>query len=143
MKHMGLFFLTIALLFATHAQADNLKMLTDAIKKPITIEAGKSLRMNVVFNHTSHRGINCFTCHHMKSDKGRYVSCSECHKGVGRSAEPASRFMAFHAKDSQHSCYACHLEKAEHKPVRYGKVFYNCRPCHMGQNKAVQGAGVR
>ncbi|MCR4666807.1 MAG: cytochrome c3 family protein [Desulfovibrio sp.] len=136
MKYTSLCVLALTLLLPMSVEAGNLKMLTDSIKKPMTITAGESMRMNVVFNHTSHRGINCFTCHHMKSEKGRYVSCSECHKGAGRSSDPTSRFAAFHARDSKHSCYSCHTSLVAENPARYGQVFYNCRPCHMPQSNS-------
>ncbi|MBQ7584873.1 MAG: cytochrome c3 family protein [Desulfovibrionaceae bacterium] len=131
MKYASLFLLALTLLLAGTAQAGDIASMKDKIKQPMTIEAGKSKRMNVVFNHTSHRGINCFTCHHAKTaDNMRYVACQTCHQGVGRMKDPSSKFMAFHGKKSKHSCYACHLQKAKEKPARYGKIFVNCRPCH-------------
>jgi len=139
MKYMQLLLLFCGLLFATSAQAGNIQMMTDSIKKPITIEAKNSKLLNVVFNHTSHRGINCFTCHHMKSEaKGRYVPCSECHKNEGRSKEPLSMFKAAHSKMSAHSCYSCHTSLAQASPTRFGKQFYNCRPCHMAAKEPMK-----
>lgn len=131
MKYLSLFFLAFALFLASDAQARSMQELVQEIKKPITLKASKSSHLDVVFNHSSHKGINCFTCHHKVSDKGRYISCSECHNIKGKSKDPQSLFVAFHAKKSEHSCLSCHREKARTKPARYGKAFYNCRPCHL------------
>ena len=135
MKCLSLFslsLLALTFLLASPAQAKNIQELILSTKQPITLQASKSHHLDVVFNHSSHQGVNCFTCHHMSSaDKGRYVSCSECHTIKGKSKDANSLFMAFHAKNSQHSCFSCHKEKAQQKPARYGKAFYNCRPCHL------------
>ncbi len=118
---------------ANVAEAKSIQEMANAIKNPMTLKANTSPLLNVTFNHTSHRGISCFTCHHAASEKkGRYISCSECHAQKGRSAERLSTFAAFHAKDSKHSCYACHMSKALESPKAYGSHFYNCRPCHYG-----------
>ena len=109
------------------------KMMSDIIKEPITLKAKKSKLLNVTFNHTSHRGISCFTCHHKKSDSGQYVSCKECHTSKGRTNEKMSEFVSYHSKKSSHSCYACHLNKALQYPKEYGKLFINCRPCHQAK----------
>ncbi|MBQ9537307.1 MAG: cytochrome c3 family protein [Desulfovibrionaceae bacterium] len=131
MKYISVILLALTFLVADKVWASDIYKMTEKIKSPITVVAGKAKLMNVVFNHTSHRGLNCFTCHHEKDAvKGRYVSCSNCHTGAGRMKDPKSKFMAFHAKDSAHSCYSCHLNKAIESPERYGKLFVNCRPCH-------------
>ena len=110
------------------------KLMKEIIREPITLHAQKSPLLDVVFNHTSHKGISCFTCHHKKADVGYYVACSECHPAKGKSKDPQSQFVAYHAKKSDHSCLSCHREKAAKKPDRYGRKFYNCRPCHMPRN---------
>ncbi|MBO4335956.1 MAG: cytochrome c3 family protein [Desulfovibrio sp.] len=136
MKYSHLFLPLLALLFlqaASVAEAKSIQDMAEVIKNPVTLKASTSHLLNVTFNHTSHRGINCFACHHAASEKkGRYVSCSECHAQKGRSSEPLSTFAAFHAKESKHSCYSCHLSKSLEAPKTYGKHFYNCRPCHYG-----------
>ena len=140
MKYIHLFLLMVALLFAAEVRADSIKGMAETIKKPISLKAEKSHLLNVTFNHTSHRGISCFTCHHMPSEKnGRYVSCSQCHKAVGRSKNAQSLFAAFHDKESKHSCYACHLKKAKEMPELYATTFVNCRPCHSRMTNAIQG----
>ena len=143
MKYIHFFLLTIALLFAAEVRADSIRGMAESIKTPITLKAEKSHLLDVTFNHTSHRGISCFTCHHMPSEQdGRYISCSQCHKSMGRSQKPQSRFAAFHNKKSKHSCYACHLKKAKEMPELYGKTFVNCRPCHANMGRAIQGPMV-
>ncbi|MBQ7738256.1 MAG: cytochrome c3 family protein [Desulfovibrionaceae bacterium] len=137
MKYVWMFVLGLTFLFATNAQALDIKQMKEKMNQPITLKADKSSRMDVVFNHSSHRGINCFTCHHKKlNDKDRYVSCSSCHKPLGKSKDPMSKFVAFHDKKSSHSCYACHTNLIKENPQRFGKIFRNCRPCHMPKQKA-------
>ncbi len=134
MKWVSLFVLCCTFAFTAEAQAGKIQAMSEAIKKPITVEAKKSPLLNVVFNHTSHRGISCFTCHHVASEKkGRYVPCSTCHANAGRTAGNLTMFSAAHDKTSSHSCYACHTEISQ-KSSKYEKVFYNCRPCHTGQD---------
>lgn len=132
MKYVWLFIVGCTFLLASEAQALDIKQMRAKMEQPITLKADKSKRMDVVFNHSSHRGINCFTCHHQKLDnKDRYVSCSSCHKSLGKSKDPMSRFVAFHDKKSAHSCLACHRSLSKEFPERFGKMFHNCRPCHM------------
>ncbi|MBO4369073.1 MAG: cytochrome c3 family protein [Desulfovibrio sp.] len=131
MKYASLFVLAMTLLFVGEAQAKDLKEIIVEIKQPVTLKSSKNEKMNVVFNHKSHAGINCFTCHHMASSKGRYVPCSTCHPNKGRSNEQDSLFVAFHSKNSKHSCYSCHKNKVAQNPDKYGLIFTNCRPCHM------------
>ncbi|MBO4314071.1 MAG: cytochrome c3 family protein [Desulfovibrio sp.] len=131
MKYFSSLCFCLLFLWCVTAQAADIKSMVETIKQPMTIKASKSKRMDVVFNHTSHRGINCFLCHHKASDKGRYVSCKECHTKPGaRERDPQSMFMAFHSKSSDHSCLKCHSDKAANRPDRFGKTFRNCRPCH-------------
>ncbi|MCR5813177.1 MAG: cytochrome c3 family protein [Desulfovibrio sp.] len=140
MKYIHFFLLMVALLFAAEVKADSIKEMAESIQKPISLKSAKTALLSVTFNHTSHRGISCFTCHHMPSEKnGRYISCSQCHKDVGRSKEANSLFSAFHNKESKHSCYACHLRKAKEKPELYATTFVNCRPCHSRMTNAIQG----
>jgi hypothetical protein len=138
MKWVPLFLLCCAFVFTAEAQAGKIQDMSATIKKPITVEAKKSPLLNVVFNHTSHRGINCFTCHHVASEKmGRYVPCSTCHVQAGRSSDHLTMFSAAHNKTSAHSCYSCHNQISQ-KSSKYEKIFYNCRPCHVGQGQVKQ-----
>ena len=63
----------------------DIKEVGKVIRNPITIEAtGGKQKMDVVFNHSSHRRVRCQTCHHaLPSDiDAKYVSCGaseECH----------------------------------------------------------------
>ncbi|MBR3664418.1 MAG: cytochrome c3 family protein [Desulfovibrio sp.] len=140
MKYFYLLLMMVALLFTAEVRADVIREMAETIKTPIPLKSGKNHLLNVTFNHTSHRGISCFTCHHMPSEKdGRYISCSQCHTNVGRSKDANSLFAAFHAKDSKHSCYGCHLKKAGEMPAVYGTTFVNCRPCHSRMTNAIQG----
>lgn len=56
----------------------DIKEVGKVIRNPITIEAtGGNQKMDVVFNHSSHRRVRCQTCHHaLPSDiDAKYVSC--------------------------------------------------------------------
>ena len=56
----------------------DIKEVGKVIRNPITIEAtGGKQKMDVVFNHSSHRRVRCQTCHHaLPSDiDAKYVSC--------------------------------------------------------------------
>ena len=129
MKYLALFISVF--MFATQVNAKSIKEMNEIIKKPITITAKKSLLLDVIFNHSSHRGINCITCHHALTEKeGRYIKCSKCHANIGRSKENLSMFMASHANKSNHSCYRCHINLRKKSPEKYSRIFYNCRPCH-------------
>jgi len=104
-----------------------------AIKNnPIVIEGGASKRMSVIFSHKSHKskGFNCLQCHHESSSNSPYSSCRDCHSEPGaQERDPMSMFMAFHAKDTDRSCYGCHTMLAEKHPNAYPS-FKGCRPCH-------------
>lgn len=115
------------LLFATAAAAGSLY----ALRGPIFMDYGASPLLGVTFNHSSHKRVKCRTCHHMEDAQGqRYIKCTreECHsiKG-GYKSNPMSAFMAYHALETERSCYGCHFEKrARHASFR------GCQPCHMG-----------
>lgn len=73
----------------------DIKEVGKVIRNPITIEAtGGKQKMDVVFNHSSHRRVRCQTCHHaLPSDiDAKYVSCGaseECHSvPVATTASP-------------------------------------------------------
>lgn len=121
-----LFAITI-LLLATTANAAGFH----TINKPILLDYGASPRLAVVFNHDTHKTVQCRTCHHIKDEQGkRYVKCTreECHSIPGaRERDPMSAFMAYHAKGTDRSCYGCHLEIRTSHPT-----FRGCQPCHMG-----------
>ena len=125
--------LALAVGMGNAAQAKELRELTQEIKKPMTIQGGKSEKMSVVFNHTSHTGIACLLCHHKREGENRFVPCVTCHTEPGARARDAkSMFMAYHSRsEADRSCYACHTQRAVKAPERYGTFFTGCRPCHM------------
>ncbi len=117
----------------------------DKVKFPkdtITLGSPDSPSLNVNFNHTSHKDVACDFCHHKPRcgichysqalDKSPSSSCSTaegCHMEVGKSQEPASRFMAFHKKNSTRSCMGCHRSHQVEFPQ-----FSGCKPCHPNPN---------
>lgn len=110
----------------------DIKEVGKIIRNPLTIEAtGGNSKMDVVFNHKSHRRVRCVTCHHaLPSDiNAKYVSCGaseECHSTPrGDDGVAPSLFKAFHAKDSENSCYGCHLKRRGQDSDQSG-----CAPCH-------------
>ena len=99
------------------------------LDKPMLLESGASKRMNVVFNHSSHKKVACRTCHHEGLPGNRYASCTneECHSEKGASnRDPMSVYMAYHAPDTDRSCYGCHKPLAGKYPG-----FKGCSPCHQ------------
>lgn len=99
------------------------------LDKPMLLDAGTSQRMYVVFNHSSHKKIACRTCHHEGLPGNRYASCTneECHSLKGASErDPMSVYMAYHAQDTDRSCYGCHKPLAGKYPG-----FKGCSPCHQ------------
>lgn len=125
-------FLTLA--FCVPAQAS--PEFGDSVPRPIhplELKSEKTPRLSVQFSHKDHASVNCDTCHHRPrcaichfSPRERYspdASCSMagCHPDMGNSREPMSRFIAFHKRDSERSCYGCHLKEGRTD---------GCKPCH-------------
>lgn len=102
-------------------------------RKTIMLNVEDTPALSVSFDHSAHDNIGCDTCHHKprcaichfspKLDSSPYASCSTvgCHPREGRSMNPDSRFMAFHKRDSQRSCFGCHVAEGNAD---------GCRPCH-------------
>lgn len=136
MKYIATLLFALVCFWTGDAQAaDPLKNLGELIKKPIVIKASSSNKMDVTFNHKSHmgKGFNCATCHHERLDENAYASCTNdaCHSEPGaRARDTMSMFMAFHAGDTDRSCYGCHTKLAAENPDKYAD-FAGCRPCHM------------
>lgn len=111
------------------------------LDKPIELDAGKSPRMYVIFNHSTHKDMACRTCHHEGLPGNRYAPCTSegCHSQPGASNRgPMSVYMAYHAQDTDRSCYGCHKPLAGKYPD-----FKGCRPCHatmMGRKLAGSAA---
>ena len=135
MRNMMIRLLFLALLcctWCTDTNAQSIKEMVQTIRKPVIIKSSTHPHLNVEFNHTSHKGVSCFFCHHEVSKEGRYVSCSTCHILPGpRERAPISKFMAFHAKDDSRSCMGCHLRLAKDESSKYFHTFKGCRPCHV------------
>ena len=97
--------------------------------EPMLLDAGKSERMYVIFNHSTHTDIACRTCHHVGLPGNRYAACTSegCHSLQGASnRSPMSVYMAYHAPNMDRSCYGCHKPLAGKYPD-----FKGCRPCHQ------------
>lgn len=115
----------------------NIQEIGKVIRNPLTLEASRNPKMNVVFNHATHKRVRCQTCHHEQpSDiSAKYVGCGaseECHVlPMGDDGGVPSLFKAFHSKDSDHSCYGCHMQKR----AQYTGFQKGCAPCHEAVKK--------
>ena len=134
-----LLFITLfaaSLVWCSSAEAyDKARM--EAPKSSIILKAESSPRLSVTFNHSTHKDVKCDTCHHKprcgichyapELSKSPAASCSTegCHTIQGKSTDEQSRFMAFHTRDSQRSCFGCHRAAVSEHPD-----FKGCRPCH-------------
>lgn len=135
--------LASGLLCASQADARDMRDMARQIKAPITIEATEMKNMAVTFNHSSHKSVDCITCHHAKAEdsKDRYVACTTCHNKPGaKQRHYMSTFMAFHSKDAKGSCYGCHQKMRKEKPEKYAVSFRGCAPCH---NDALAAKGQK
>ncbi|MBC16991.1 MAG: cytochrome C [Desulfovibrio sp.] len=93
--------------------------------------AGKSdCNLGVIFNHSSHEYIDCFTCHHKNEVADEPESCSNCHTDVNPDAQgKLSYFRAMHVKGAeQTSCLSCHLEEFEGDKDLTGCATSSCHP---------------
>lgn len=114
-----------AMFFGGEIQARNLK----DMDKPMLLDAGDSKRMEVIFNHSTHKTVACAQCHHEGLPGNRYAPCAnkECHAIAAPSSRDAlSVYMAYHAPDTKRSCYGCHKPLAGKYPG-----FRGCAPCHQ------------
>ena len=64
MQYLFIALFAFSLLCAGPAQAGESRGNLSNIKKPIELNGGTSKRMFVTFNHSSHKGVKCRTCHH-------------------------------------------------------------------------------
>ena len=97
----------------------------------INVIQGHSTRnLGVVFNHSSHEGIDCFTCHHKNTVANEPESCSNCHTDTNPDAQgPKSYFRAMHVKNPQRvSCLSCHLEEFQGDKDLTGCANSSCHP---------------
>ncbi len=139
MKRSVLVLLAFALLLYAPAQAQEMRNLAQQILKPITIKATESPKMNVLFEHSSHKAFSCVTCHHKKPETSdsRYIPCSNCHTKPGaKERHYLGTFMAFHSKKSMTSCFGCHSKMRAEQPEKYAAKFSGCYPCHAAATAA-------
>lgn len=97
----------------------------------INVIKGKSARdLGVTFNHSSHEGIDCFTCHHKNTVKDQPESCANCHTDTNPDAQgPKSYFRAMHVKSEGHvSCLSCHQEEFSGDKDMTGCATSACHP---------------
>lgn len=143
MRVLCLAVVAFALVFSVNVWADAGRPNLKNLDKPILLDDGVSKRMGVVFNHKSHKSVKCVTCHHEGLPGNRYASCtnSECHAITGPAErDPMSVYMAYHAPDTDRSCYGCHKSLAGKYPS-----FKGCQPCHRtpAQKLAVEAAAQK
>jgi hypothetical protein len=130
--------LIVPLFFCVSAQAKSIDVKTPYPKEVLTLTVEDTPDLSVKFSHDVHTAtIGCDTCHHLPrcaichykptEKQSPWASCSSpgCHPDVGRSQDPHSRFMAFHTRESDRSCFGCHTARAEEQGVSQG-----CLPCH-------------
>lgn len=108
----------------------DLKAIDKVFREPVNMNASADDKMHVLFRHSDHKGMQCEVCHHNVTPAGeRYVACGSdaaCHALEGKSVDLKSRFMAYHDRESDRSCYGCHfIEKARFDNVK------GCTTCHQ------------
>ncbi|WP_419787168.1 cytochrome c3 family protein [Pseudodesulfovibrio sp.] len=97
----------------------------------INVIQGNSKRdLGVVFNHSSHEGVDCFVCHHKNTVKDEPESCANCHTDTNPNAQgPKSYFRAMHVKAKGHaSCLSCHQDEFEGDKDMTGCTNSSCHP---------------
>lgn len=94
------------------------------------IEGNSKRDLGVVFNHSSHDYIDCFTCHHQNEVADEPESCSNCHTDMSPDAQGVkSYFRAMHVKGAeQTSCISCHQEEFEGDKDLTGCANSYCHP---------------
>ena len=142
MKYLVISLFALTLFVAGTALAADAGDAAKAPKKAIELKHGTSKRMHVMFNHTTHKDVACDQCHHDTPDpKKPFVSCTnaDCHATPGpRERDTMSMFVAYHAKDTDRSCYGCHKKLAAENPQ-----FSGCRPCHMSAQAKKEAAAAK
>ncbi|MGJ3522320.1 formate dehydrogenase subunit gamma cytochrome c-553 [Nitratidesulfovibrio sp. D1] len=142
MKYLVISLFAVTLLVAGAALAADAGDAAKAPKKAIELKHGTSKRMHVMFNHATHKDVACEQCHHDTPDPAKpYVSCTndDCHATPGpRERDTMSMFVAYHAKDTDRSCYGCHKQMAKDHPE-----FSGCRPCHMSPQAKKDAAAAK
>ena len=108
----------------------DLKAIERVFSTPLEMKDASDPEMDVVFRHTDHKGTPCAVCHHKVTPAGeRYTSCASapgCHTADASRTDPFSWFQAYHNRESEHSCYACHYKR---RAVFDGVK--GCTTCHQ------------
>lgn len=129
MRHLLLIVGLLTLLLGQKAYAGQARPNLKNLDQPILLDAGAVKRMEVIFNHSTHKSVKCRICHHMGLPGNRYAPCTneECHALKGAAERnPMSVYMAYHAPYTDRSCYGCHKSLADKYPA-----FRGCKPCHQ------------
>lgn len=97
----------------------------------INVIKGNSKRnLGVIFNHSSHEDVDCFTCHHQNTVKDEPESCANCHTDTDPNAQgEKSYFRAMHVKNPERaSCLSCHEEEFSGDKDLTGCANSSCHP---------------
>ena len=139
MKYLVISLFALTLLVAGTALAADAGDAAKAPKKAMEMKHGTSKRMHVMFNHATHKDVACDQCHHDTPDpKKPFVSCTsaDCHATPGpRERDTMSMFVAYHAKDTDRSCYK--------KLAAENPQFSGCRPCHMSAQAKKEASAAK
>lgn len=99
--------------------------------------------LSVTFNHSSHEGYSCNTCHHKWKDpeaKPKFSApertaetprdCVSCHNDttLEKTNKWRSYFRAMHKKGVRPSCLSCHLEEFGNDKDMTGCYESSCHP---------------
>ncbi|MEW5775058.1 MAG: cytochrome c3 family protein [Thermodesulfobacteriota bacterium] len=115
-------FFAVAALAAAKAPADGLKM--------------AKTQKSVVFNHSTHKKVDCKDCHHEWDGAGAVKKCSDagCHDVMDKADKSVkSYYQAMHNKKAKVStCVSCHDAEAAKLDKEAGKKLKSCAKsvCH-------------
>jgi len=142
MKRVCIICLLCLCAIATVAFAEDMPEPADDIV--INFVKGNSDRdLSVTFNHSSHEGYSCETCHHKWKNPEKKVkfntsvkeakaprSCASCHKDftTEKTHKWRSYFRAMHKKSVRTSCLSCHIEEFDNDKDMTGCYESACHP---------------
>ena len=93
-------------------------------------------RLVVVFNHSTHKDLQCATCHHAVNNKEMHGKCADagCHDSmVRKDTSFRNYYRVIHAKSRTNysTCLSCHVQRAEKFPDKK-KALIACKQskCH-------------
>jgi len=107
------------------------------------VEGNSDRDLSVTFNHSSHEGYSCNTCHHKWKDpdaKPKFSApvkdtvppkgCVSCHNNTSmeKSNKWRSYFRAMHKKGVRPSCLSCHIEEFGNDKEMTGCYESACHP---------------